>query len=156
MKSLNIKIFSIFKTIGMAFRVGISAPKPSKYYSVENFLGAGVTYAGIQVLERYIMPQITPRIPLSGDALTVAGAAVKSLIGFGAFYGSRKTAGLTSDALAAVSFGCTISAVADIINLVASKMRATMAPRAIPRMTYTPPVTVTPTPSAPASEGRVF
>jgi hypothetical protein len=134
----------------MAFRVGIVAPKPSKYYSVENFLGAGATYGGIYVLEHYIMPQVSPRIPLTGDALAVANIAVKSLVGFGAFYGARKTTGLASDALSAVSFGCTISAVADIVNLAVSKMKATVAPRVVPRATYSPPP-VTVTPSAPAA-----
>jgi len=133
----------MFKTISMALK-GIAVPKPAKYFSVENFLGAGATYGGIYVLERYLMPQITPRIPLAGEALAVANIAVKTLAGFGAFYASKKTAGLASDALAGVSFGCTISAVADAVNLAASKIKAMLASKATSSVTYAPPVTVTP------------
>jgi len=123
----------------MAVRIGISVPKPSRYYSVENFAGAATAVLGEEALRR-IMPYIIPYIPATGDLATGASIALKSLIGFGMFYGARRTTGAISDILYGASFGTAVTVVRDIVSFLASKMPATVVPRiaAAPRVTVTP------------------
>jgi hypothetical protein len=111
--------------------VRISVPKPAKYFSVENFLGAGTTYLGIYGVENWLMPKISPMIPLTGDLAKVAGMAVKAAIGGGVYYLSGKISGTLSDILAGSAFGCAVSVVKDGVELLVSKFAT--APTASPR-----------------------
>lgn len=130
----------------MALRVGISVPKPAKFYSAETFLGAGTVIAGDEVIKR-VMPYITPRIPLTGDPAAIANIAIKSLIGFGMFYGAKRTTGMVSDVLYGASFGAAIATLRDVIDFVRAKLTAPATVAAV-----RPTVTVTPAP-APSPAG---
>jgi hypothetical protein len=139
--------------------VKISVPRPEKYFSVENFLGAGTTYLGIYGVENWLMPKVAPMIPLTGDLAKAAGMAVKSIVGGGVFYASRKTSGTISDILAGSAFGCMVSVVKDLVELAVSKISApaAFAPRSAPVASSPPPVTVTQTATAPAvGGGRIY
>jgi hypothetical protein len=127
--------------------VRISVPKPAKYFSLENFLGAGTTYLGIYGVENWVMPKIAPMIPLTGDLAKAAGMAVKAAIGGGVYYLSGKTGGTLSDILAGSAFGCMVSVVKDLVELAVSKISApaAFAPRAPPATSSPPPVTATQT-----------
>lgn len=132
----------------MALRVGISVPKPAKYYSTEMFLGAGTVLLGDELIKR-AMPYITQYIPLTGDAGTVASIALKSLLGFGMFYGGKRTTGTLSDVLYGMSFGSAVSVVKDLVSFAMSKLPATtfaaQAVRVVPPPAIAPAPVVAPT-----------
>jgi len=131
--------------------VAIAVPKPAKYFSVEMFGGAASALAGIEVVNRYVMPQIMPRIPLTGNALQVAGILSKALIGYLAFEAGRRLAGLPSDVVTGASFGIATSVIQDAVNLLTA-----MASRAIAGMPASPQIPAPAASPRPAGSEEIY